>query len=438
MSNIKTSSHSTKFANITKRDNLSIFIDEYGRVAQLVVDYIWNNGYEWEDNKGNHLFSVKDNELYFPSMMKGDIIAKIGIDTFLTARALKCLLTQVAGMISAECEKQRKRIYILNRKKDEGKTKTQRKLLATRLKQNIPQKLNCSNINAELNSICCDFVKTNGEFDGYLRLKSITKTKTEIKLPIKFHKHSKELADTREMLNSFLISKSSVNIRWRKDLPPKKTSGEILGCDQGMKAVLTCSDKQVTPTVDIHGHSLESIMIKLAVKKKGSNKFKQAQDHRTNFINWSINQLNLDNIKEVRLERIWNIGYKSKTNRLMSHWTNTIIRDKVISICEETGVQLIHQASTYMSQRCSDCGVVRKANRKGKVYSCKHCLLEIDADYNASLNHSMNLPEIPYTLRKLQLNRGNGFYWSETGFFEFETGRSLQSLPLVESLNHFN
>jgi predicted RNA-binding Zn-ribbon protein involved in translation (DUF1610 family) len=432
MSKVKTSCHPVKFANKAKKDNLSVFIDEYRRVAQLVVNHVWENGYEWEDKKGKHSFSIQNNELCFPSMMKGDIINQIGITTFITARALKCLLTQVAGMISAETEKQRKRIYMLNNQKEEKKTKKQKSLLAKRIKQNIPHKPNCGNMNLELNSICCDWLETEGEFNGYLRLKSITKDKLEIKIPVKFHKHTRKLTRDREQMTSYLIGKSNINIRWKKELPQKKTEGEVVGADQGMKDVLTCSDKQQTPNKDIHGHSLESIMRKLASKKKGSNNFKKAQSHRTNFINWSLNQLNLTNIKELRLEKVWNIGYKSKTSRLMQHWTNTLIRDKVEAVCEENGVRLIHQSSTYRSQRCSGCGVVRKANRKGKLYTCKHCGLQIDADYNASLNHIVDLPEIPYTLRKLQMNRGNGFYWLETGFYEYGTGRSLQSLPPVE------
>jgi putative transposase len=93
----------------------------------------------------------------------------------------------------------------------------------------------------------------------------------------------------------------------------------------------------------------------------------------------------------------------------LSHWTNTLIRDKVEQICEDNGVTLIHQSSTYRSQRCSECGTVRKANRKGKIYSCKTCGLVIDADLNAAINHEKNLPEIPYTLRNMKLNKGYGF-----------------------------
>jgi transposase len=433
MSKVKTSSHPIKFANKAKKDNLSVFIDEYRRIAKLVIDEIWTNGYEWEDNKGKHSFSIERNELYFPSFIDYN---KFNVNTFLTGRSLSSLVTQVAGMIRSECEKQRKRIYMLQIQKEEGKTKKQRNQLAKRIKQNIPVKPNCSNMNVEVSSKCCDWQETEGEFDGYLRLKSITKTKTEIKIPVKYHKHSRKLAKTREQLTSYLISKSNINIRWKKELPTKKEVGEVVGADQGMKDVLTCSDKQQTPKTDKHGHSLESIMRKLSSKRKGSNAFKKAQSHRKNFINWSINQLNLDNIKEIRLEKIWNIGYKSRTSRLMQHWTNTLIRDKVESVCEENGVRLIHQSSTYRSQRCSGCGVVRKANRKGKTYTCKHCGLQIDADYNASCNHIVDLPEIPYNLRKLQMNRGNGFYWLETGFYEFETGRSLESLLPVEDKCH--
>ena len=69
------------------------------------------------------------------------------------------------------------------------------------------------------------------------------------------------------------------------------------------------------------------------------------------------------------------------------------------------GVHFVEQDSTYRSQRCSCCGNVRKANRKGKIYECKHCGNVIDADYNASINHSIDLPEIPYNLRERNLNR---------------------------------
>jgi putative transposase len=434
MPSIKTSIHSLEFSNTIKQEHLAIYLTEYRRVAQMVMDHIWEHGYEWETEKGQFSFSIQENHLMFPMMMKGEIISRIGIETFLSARSCKCLLTQVAGMITAEVVKQRKRLYILDKLKSENKSKHQRQLLGKKLKQNIPVKPSCANIRAELNSICCEFTTISKEFDGFIKLSSLVKRDStvnikNIKIPIRFHKHSLKLSKDRIMMTSFLIGMKNINIRWIKAPVEKRTAGVVIGCDQGLKTILTCSNKQTTPHQDQHGHTLESILRKLSSKKSGSNAFKKAQDHRKNFINWSINQLNFDDVKEIRLERIWNIGYKNKTSRMLSHWTNTLIRDKVEQICEDTGVQLIHQSSTYRSQRCSGCGVVRKSNRKGKVYTCKHCSLVIDADLNASLNHAIDLPEIPYDLRKMNFNR-SGFFWLESGFYD-SSGRSLQSLPPV-------
>ena len=426
---IRTSKHTTKFSNTEKKENLSIFIKEYRRTAEILIDYIWENGYKWKYKEIQHEFNISENELYLPNMLTSDLIKKANIETFLTGRAMKCCLTQVASMIKAEVEKQRKRLYILNKLRGDKEPRKKRKQLIKKLKQNLPIKPDYRRINPELNSICCKYQEIDSkEFNGYLRLTSITKDKMDIKIPIKYNRHSKKLELKGTLRNSFLIKNDSIDFRW--DIPKidKRKSGKVIGADQGMKDVLTLSDKQTTPKQDIHGHSLESILKRMSLKKKGSKAFSRVQEHRKNFINWSINQINLSGIKQINLEKIWNIGYKSRSSKILSHWTNTIIRDKVERVCEEVGVQILHQSSTYRSQRCSECGIVRKSNRKGKVYSCKHCGFNCDADLNASLNLAIDLPEIPYNFRNLKLNR-SGFFWLVSGIFSLD-GKSLQSLLL--------
>lgn len=425
---IKTSKHSIKFTNKGKQGDLFLFIGEYRRVAKSLVEYVWEHGIETEEGS----FNPRLNQYDLPKYLPTDITKEAGTETFLTGRALKCLITQVRGVLSASVEKQRKRLYVLNKKKEEGSTRRERRLLARKIKTNIPQKPNVSAIRPELNSICVDFAEVEGEFDLFIRLKSIAKTKIEIRIPIKHTRHSNKLkGKSKKMLSSILVGTSDVDLRWDLGKTEKRTEGATVGADQGYKDILTLSDTQVTPKECTHGHSLESVIAKLSKKKKGSKAFRRAQEHRKNFINWSINQLNFNDVKQINLEQIWNIGYKSKTSRALSHWTNTLIRDKVVDRCDEHGVHVRHQSSTYRSQRCSSCGVVRKANRKGKTYSCKGCGFEIDSDLNAALNHEIDLPEIPYTLRKENHNRGHGFYWNANGFFD-SSGRSLQSLPPVE------
>jgi hypothetical protein len=53
------------------------------------------------------------------------------------------------GVLKASVEKQRKRIYILEKMKSSNISKKERKLLAKKLKQNIPQKPNVENLNPE-------------------------------------------------------------------------------------------------------------------------------------------------------------------------------------------------------------------------------------------------------------------------------------------------
>ncbi len=409
---------------------LVTFCTEYRRMTKLILDDVWDNGYEYTNDDGvTHRFCVAENKLQAPLYID---YKKYSDLTFLSARTMSSLTNQLCGILKTTVEKQHKRVYVLSTKK--GTSRKSYRLLVRKIKTNIPQKPCVDSIRPELSSKCAEWIQEddpNAEFNGFLRLKSITKYGDEIILPISFTRHSNKLNSLGgRMMGSFLIGQRTVDLRWSIPKPELKTEGVTVGADQGLKDVITLSDEQKAGKTDKHGHTLDTILDRMCRLKRGSNAMKRAQAQRENFVNWSLNQLNLTNVKEVRLEHIWNISYRHRTSAKLSHWTNTLIRDKVESLCELNGVRLVLSASTYMSQRCSACGRVRKANRKGKVYVCDHCGNEVDADLNAACNHALNLPEVPYALRKLQLNR-KGFFWNPDGFSDAE-GRSLESLPPVE------
>ena len=284
-----------------------------------------------------------------------------------------------------------------------------------------------SKINPELSSKCCDFqIINSNKFNGFIQLKSIGKLFGIIRIPIKFHKRANKWKETYKMKTSFLFSHQCVEIRWEKALG-KKTEGITVGADSGYRTTITFSNRMETIKIDKHSHSLESITHKMARQKKGSKAFEKTKKQRENFINWQINNINLSDVKIVKLEKV-NVKYKRQTSRLMSHWSHPLIRDKLLRKCEELEVLVIQQSPTYRSQRCHQCGLVRKANRKGKEYKCSGCGMICDADLNAAINHEQELPSVPYNLRKLRKNRGNGFYWKPSGFFEI-TGEELR-VPL--------
>lgn len=430
---VRSTTHFLSETNTQKHSLLKEFIRVYRETAKEILDQIWDNGYSWTTTTSAgveifHEFNPRKDLFEHPKFIEHK---KFNVDdSRLSARSLSSLVTQLAGIIGGSVEKQRKRLYILNKFLKEGKIPS--KKLLKKIKENVPKKPNLDRMNIEFSTNCCDweFNENYKTFQGFLRLKSIGSEFGHIKLPIKFHRLNKKYLDW-SMKTSFLIGENFVNIRWEKDKPKERTVGKIIGADQGLKTVLTLSDEQTT-TKDIHGHDLDSILDKLVRKKKGSRAFRKASQHRTNHINWSIKQLDLSNIKEIRLEEVVNIGYKNPRNRKLSHWTNTIIRDKVEDLCELNGVRYVLQDSTYKSQRCCECGLVRKSNRKSKEYSCE-CGNIIDADLNSSKNHEQNLPDIPFELRKLKLNL-KGFYWTSEGFFDLN-GVELR-VPLVPSIRH--
>ena len=98
----------------------------------------------------------------------------------------------------------------------------------------------------------------------------------------------------------------------------------------------------------------------------------------------------------------------------MSHWTYTELLNKLESLCQEQGVLVDKVNPIYTSQRCSQCGWTQKSNRKGKIFKCKKCHCELDADLNASFNIALPLPSISKEDRLKRINR-KGFYWLVEG-----------------------
>lgn len=422
---IRSTKHRLSFSNTKKQENLQRFVSDYKTLAKIYLDFLWNNEIHYTMKSKPHILNIKNNQFDVPKMLSNPFLeSKIpDFASPLSGRARKCCLTQVLGILSGHLEKQKKRLYQY--------TKTPNDKLLQKIIDNqpqIPNISNISNITPELNSICADFQSAQGLFSGFIQLKSIGKSYGKIRLPIKFHKLNKRYA-TWQMKPSFLVGVDNVDIRWEKEIS-KKNTGSTVGADQGLLDVLTLSDGQTTPKSTHRGRSLQDITTALSKCKKGSKRFKRKQAERKNFINWNINQLNLDNIKQINLEEVVNIRFKKTTNRVMSHWSNPLIRDKLKSRCEEHGVRVVEKPSAYNSQRCSGCGLVKKSHRKSKVYTCSGCGSKIDSDFNASVNLEQELPAIPMDFFRDKRNV-EGFYWLETGFFDLS--RAEIAVPLTKN-----
>jgi transposase len=245
-------------------------------------------------------------------------------------------------------------------------------------------------------------------------LKSIGRKFGKIILPINHTRHSRKLSVIGDQLKSFLIASDGIQFRYDIKVSKKK-QGSTEGGDQGISTCVTLSDGQVTQKCP-HGHDLMSILKKMKSQKRGSLAFNRSQEHRTNYINWSIAQLNLQDIKKLNLENIFQIGRGQSKSRLLSSWSYTEIKTALMKRCELAGVSLALTSNPYRSQRCHGCGFVHKSNRSGKMFVCGSCGLTHDADLNAAKNHKVKLYDIPYRQSHLP-NKSTGFFWTPVGIY---------------------
>lgn len=412
---IRSTRHSIKFLNKNKSENYISFLKECRRISSFIGDSIWNDGYE--------SFDVKSGKLELPKYID---YKKFEIETNLSARCLSSICTQLSSIIRGVVCKKRKTSWVVDKLKGENKNSD---FLEKKLANSKISKPNFEKINFEFSSKNAD-IEIGRHFDYFISLKSLGIFK-KINIPIKKHEVDLKWEENGTLLKSFLFNEKYVEIRYEVNIPEKNPTENVVGADQGLKTVLTLSDGQTTPDCDIHGHTFDSILNKLSRQKKGSKSHGKTIEQRKNFINYSLNRIDFSNISELRFEKVKRLRFKSKSSRKMSHWTYTLIEDKLLRICEEQKVSVISQSSIYRSQRCSSCGLVRKANRKGKIYKCSHCGLEIDADFNASKNHIVDLPNIYWDFRSCRFNLGKGFFWTPKGFFD-ASGEELR-VPLSKN-----
>ena len=395
---IRSSKHTLKFANNGKRVQLHCLIESYRKLLQAIIDHHWQT-------------KIMKGSLAVPKFFEQSYLNGFGECGF-SARLRQACGKQAIAMIKAAITKRKKQLFMLRKLQKEGKPYIR---LQSKIDRQPLVKPNASQALIELDSRFVDFDESAQAFD-FVRIASIG-NRMQLKLPFKQTKVSNKWASKGELKPSIRLSKSNLWLMYEVEKP--KASGSLtIAADQGVVCCLTLSDGQTTPKCP-HGHNLQSIQATLARRKKGSNSFRKAQDHRTNYVNWSIKQLSFDNVRELRLEKLSNVGYKQNKGRYLSHWAYALIKQKLVCLSEMKGFQIKEVPNEFRSQRCSECGWVRKANRKGKTFACDQCGNAMDADSNAASNLMLDLFEIPYWVRLRKLNR-KGFYWLSSGLLALD------------------
>ena len=197
----------------------------------------------------------------------------------------------------------------------------------------------------------------------------------------------------------------------------ENTSTKGLGIDLGIKDTAICSDGKVFKNIN-KTKKIKKIKKKIkreqrkmsrSVEYSKSNKIKlkecknfnkkklkvQRLFYRLNCIRYDYNNKIVDEITRTKLKYITIEDLKVSNMMKNKHLSKAIqeqnffsIRNKLINKCKERNIELRLVDTFYPSSKtCSSCGEVKKDLKlNDRIYKCSNCGLEIDRDYNASIN----------------------------------------------------
>ena len=197
----------------------------------------------------------------------------------------------------------------------------------------------------------------------------------------------------------------------------ENTSTKGLGIDLGIKDIAICSDgmvfKNINKTKKVKklkkklkreqrkmSRSIEyskSKKIKLKELKNFNKKKLKVQKifYRLNCIRDDYNNKIVNEITRIKLKYITIEDLKVSNMIKNRHLSKAIqeqnfysIRTKLINKCKERNIELRLVDAFYPSSKtCSCCGSVKKDLKlSDRIYKCYNCGLEMDRDYNASIN----------------------------------------------------
>ena len=195
----------------------------------------------------------------------------------------------------------------------------------------------------------------------------------------------------------------------------KSTKG--LGVDLGIKDTAICSDGRVFKNIN-KTKKVKKLKKKLkreqrkmsrSVEYSKSNKIKlkecknfnkkklkvQRLFYRLNCIRYDynnkiVNEITRTKLKYITIEnlKVSNIMKNRHLSKAIQEQNFFSIRTKLINKCKERNIELRLVDTFYPSSKtCSCCGSIKKDLKlNDRIYKCSSCGLEIDRDYNASIN----------------------------------------------------
>ena len=111
---------------------------------------------------------------------------------------------------------------------------------------------------------------------------------------------------------------------------------------------------------------------------------------RYDYINKIVDEITRTKLKYITIEdlKVSNMMKNKHLSKAIQEQNFFAIRTKLINKCKERNIELRLVDTFYPSSKtCSCCGSIKKDLKlNDRIYKCSNCGLEIDRDYNASIN----------------------------------------------------
>ena len=189
-----------------------------------------------------------------------------------------------------------------------------------------------------------------------------------------------------KLIQGCALSEDSL-VLWVK-LPdlPVKTKGKTLAVDIGLNKLLSDSDGRY------YGREFKKIRDKIRSSKPKSKARYRHFAERTNYINWTVNQLPFAKLSTIGVENLSDMKRGKKKGRgktfrkAIAAWTYREVLNRIGQKAAENRVRLIAVAPANTSRTCPVCGCCKKENRNGESFVCVQCGHHADADYVGAQN----------------------------------------------------
>lgn len=211
-----------------------------------------------------------------------------------------------------------------------------------------------------------------------------------------------------------------ISVGLKEEIAKPKLTDEIIGVDLGLKELATCSNSMVFHNVSKFKNYRK---IEKSLKQKQrqvSRKYELNKHTKTNNIKkletlLQKKQIKQQNIKKDYFHKSTTALVRAKPNAIVledlnvagmrknKHLSHAIqsasismFKTMLVNKASALGIEIVYADRFYpSSQICSNCGNRRSIRLSERTYKCPKCGLEIDRDFNASINlkHYREFPE---------------------------------------------